>query len=152
MDRFIELASEQTMYSNSHHKHGSVLVLRKHQTFTGYNHSISSKCSVTMHAEEHAINNFLDWCRIRRYSDSFIRRKLNRAVLVTIRMKNDTIKYSPPCHVCIELIKKYGIKKILYSATDLDEDRVDGVSYMMSKKARDIQEAYISSGYRSLSR
>jgi cytidine deaminase len=149
MDRFVDLALEQSLFSDTQHKHGSVLVLCKNQIFTGYNHYTSSKYSVTIHSEEHAINNFIEWCRVRRCTSSFIRRKLNRSFLLTIRSKNNNIKYSPPCNRCIDLIKKYGIKKVLYS--EMDGDTLE--SYMESKKVRDMQPSlHISSGYRYLER
>ena len=148
MSRFMDMACTSAMKSCLLQKHGSVLVLGKKQIFSGYNHLSSSNSSVTIHAEEHAINNFLAWCQVRQYTDDFIRRKLNKAVLVTIRLKDDTIKYSPPCQLCINLIKKCGIKKVLYS----DYSDSVGNSCMVSKKVRDLQNLYITSGYRYLAR
>lgn len=141
MSKFIELASATARYSDAHHKHGTVL-LCKNMIFTGFNHMIDAKYSITIHSEEHAINNFIQWCRVRRYSDNFIRRKLNRSEIITIRITNNNIKYSKPCNMCIELIKKYGIKKVLYIDTDNEP-------CMVTKKTCDLQTLFMSSGCRS---
>jgi deoxycytidylate deaminase len=145
MESFIKIATEQSRHSDSHHKHGSVLIC-KNQVFTGYNHFAGCKTCVTVHAEEHAINNFISWCRIRCYPDNYIRRKLKKSILFTIRVKDDCIKYSPPCRECIMLIKHYEIKHIIYS------EQLDDKTSLVSKKVRDLNSARPSSGYRSKER
>jgi deoxycytidylate deaminase len=97
---------------------------------------------VAVHAEEDAINNFLLYCRKKYYSDNYIRRKLRRAQLITIRVKKDNIRNSAPCSNCIELIKSYGIKQIIYSDPDNDENTI-----LTMKKIRDV-DTRPSSGYR----
>jgi tRNA(Arg) A34 adenosine deaminase TadA len=140
MDKFVEMALNQALHSDSHHKHGSVLILCKNMIFTGYNHTTNASGSLTVHSEEHAINNFIEWCRLRRRTDCFIRRKLHNSIVVTVRVKNNLLKTSSPCKMCLNLIQKYGIKKVLYS----DQNQV------VTKKTRDIHDPYISSGYRNV--
>lgn len=149
MQKFINLAINQAKNSDAAHKHGSVLMC-KNQMFTGYNHfsGCSTSPNMTIHAEEHAITNFLNWCKLRRYSDAYIRRKLKKSTLFTIRVKDDCIKYSPPCGTCVRLIEKYEIKHIIYS----DQDVAKQTTHIVVKKARDLPKTQPSSGYRCLER
>jgi len=148
MQTFISLAMDQAKHSNTMHKHGSVLMC-KNQTFTGYNHfSGNSHSGITIHAEEHAITNFITWCKIRQYSDSYIRRKLKRSVLLTIRVKDDCIKHSSPCGMCVKMIQKYEIKHVIYS----DQDEIKQSTTIVVKKTRDLPTTEPSSGYRCLER
>ena len=148
MQSFIKLATNSAMNSDAAHKHGSVLIC-KNQTFTGYNHfSGNSHSGITVHAEEHAILNFITWCKVRRYSDSYIRRKLKKSVLFTIRVKDDCIKHSSPCSTCVKMIQKYEIKHVIYS----DQDEKKQTTIIITKKTRDLPCAEPSSGYRCLER
>lgn len=145
MDAFISIAKNQARNSDATHKHGSVLIC-KNQVFTGYNHfTIGSFSSLTVHAEEHAIANFINWCKLRCFSDTYIRRKLRKSTLLTVRVKDDRIKYSPPCNSCAKLIQKYEIKRVVYS----DHNETQALSV---KKPRDLPQTKPSSGYRQIAR
>lgn len=135
------MAIEQARKSDLSQKHGSILICND-QIFTGYNHFIGSRNNITIHAEEHAIRRFLDWCRTKYFSDIYIRRKLKKAILITIRVKNDCIKCSAPCRDCIELIKRFEIKHIMYSDQDYEQN-----TQLVEKKIRDVKNRP-SSGYR----
>ena len=150
MQSFINIAINQARNSDAVQKHGSVLIC-KNQIFTGFNHF--NACShqhsnITIHAEEHAISNFITWCKIRRYPDSYIRRKLKKSILFTVRVKDDRIKHSPPCSACYKLIEKYEIKHVVYS----DHDDVKKTSSIVIKKTRDLPQTQLSSGHRCLQR
>lgn len=137
----IEIAKENAIKSDLLHKHGSVLICNG-QIFTGYNHFIPGKNSITIHAEEDAIQKFINMCRKKYWSDTYIRKKLKKAQLITIRVKNDEIKCSAPCKNCIQMIRNYEIKHIIYSNNDSKENII-----IEKKKVRDIENRP-SSGYR----
>jgi len=133
MDEYIKIAMEQSRKSDLLQKHGSVLIC-DNQIFTGYNHFANCKCSHAIHAEEHVIKKFIEWCRTKYYTDTYIRKKLKKSLLITIRAKNDNIKSSAPCRECISMMNKYEIKYIVYSDCDNDQNGI-----LVSKKVRDIQ-------------
>lgn len=140
-DNLLELAKKAAINSELVQKHASILITDD-MVITGYNHFASGRNSITVHAEEDAINNFIAWCRKKYFDDSYIRRRLRRALLITIRVKKGIIKCSAPCLNCIELIKGYGIRQIIYS--EIDEN--DNTLYVQ-KKSRDLSNRP-SSGYR----
>jgi len=140
-DFLIDIARNSAINSGLLQKHGSILICDD-KIYTGYNHFINGNNYIAIHAEEDAINNYLIFCRQKYYSDSFIRRKLKRSLLITIRVKNDNIRCSAPCMNCIELIKSYGIKEIIYSDKD-----INGNTILIKKKIRDVANRP-SSGYR----
>jgi deoxycytidylate deaminase len=137
----IKLACKSAINSELIQKHGSILICDD-QSFTGYNHFSCGKKYIPIHAEEDAINNFLIFCRQKYYDDGFIRRKLRKALLITVRVKNHNIRCSAPCRNCIELIKSYGIREIIYSELDSNENTI-----LIKKKIRDVENRP-SSGYR----
>ena len=111
-----------------------------------------SKLNISIHAEEDAINNFILYCKKKKNNDLYIRRQLNKAVLIIIRVKNDKLQMSIPCTHCIELIKYYGIKKIIYSDynidnTNIDNTNIDNNIILIHKKTKDIKNRE-SSGYK----
>ncbi len=118
----IDLACKCAINSELLQKHGSVLVCASN-IFTGYNHfkysihSKQSKLCIPIHAEEDAINNFILYCRKKHFNDLYIRKLLNKSILIIIRVKNEQLKTSTPCFHCIKMIKHYGIKTIIYSDT-----------------------------------
>ena len=140
-DFIINLARKSAEKSDLVQKHGSIIICDG-QIVSGYNHFICNKNYIAVHAEEDAINNFIAYCRKKYYDDMYIRRKLRKALLITIRVKNDIIKSSAPCRDCIELIKSYGIRQIIYSDMDITDTTV-----LIKKKIRDINNRP-SSGYR----
>jgi deoxycytidylate deaminase len=140
-DFLIDMARKSAINSELLHKHGSILICDD-QIITGYNHFACNKNCITVHAEEDAINNFIKYCRKKYYCDLYIRKKLRKGLLITIRVKNDCIKCSAPCKNCIELIKFYGIKDIIYSDIDTKENIT-----LIKKKIRDVENRH-SSGYR----
>jgi len=142
-DYIMKIVRKIAINSELVQKHGSILICDD-QSFTGYNHHLYNRQCVAIHAEEDAINNFLLYCRKKYYADSYIRRKLKRALLITVRIKNDNIKCSAPCQNCIKLIREYGIKDIIYSELDvLNKDNI----ILIQKKIRDVENRP-SSGYR----
>ena len=130
--KLINLAVATSTHSELNQQHASILIVDD-IIVTGYNHYGCGKNSLTVHAEEDAINNYLKLCRKKYYDDAFIRRRLRKALLITIRVKGGGIKCSAPCSNCIELIKKYGIRQIIYS--DMDEN---SNTFYIKKKSRDL--------------
>lgn len=141
MEDLIDIAMKIAYNSELLQKHGSILIC-DNKVITGYNHFTCTKNHIPTHAEEDAINNYISWCRQKYYDDMYIRRKLKKALLITVRVKKDIIKSSAPCRDCIELIKYYGIKQIIYSDYDNNENTI-----LIKKKTRDITNRP-SSGYR----
>jgi cytidine deaminase len=138
----IEIAKEYAIKSDLMQKHGAVLNCNG-QFFTGYNHFIPGKNYITVHAEEDAINKFITMCRKKYLSDTYIRKKLKKSILITIRVKNNEIKCSAPCHNCIQMFRNYEIKHIIYSNFVEQEKNV----IIQKMKVRDIENRP-SSGYR----
>ena len=146
-DFFIKLACKSAINSELLQKHGSILICDE-KTFTGYNHFVCGKNGIPVHAEEDAINNFIIFCRKKYYDDAFIRRKLRKCLLITIRIKNNNIKCSAPCRNCIETIKSYGIRQIIYSDNSNNSIDINIVNtVLIKKKMRDVVNRP-SSGYR----
>ena len=126
-DYLIALARKSAQNSELLQKHGSILICGE-QLSSGYNHfkynknykhNKPTKLNIAVHAEEDAINNFILYSKQKHNNDMYIRRQLNKATLITIRVKNDNLKNSAPCKHCIELIRKYGIKNIIYSDNNI---------------------------------
>lgn len=140
-DELVNIAKKMAIYSELNQQHASILIVDK-MVITGYNHFNSGKKIITVHAEEDAINNFIILCRKKYFDDAYIRRKLRRALLITIRVKNGIIKCSAPCQNCIEIIKSYGIRQIIYSDSDENAN-----TYYIQRKSRDLSNRP-SSGFR----
>lgn len=138
-------AMESAKYSDLLQKHGSVFICDG-EIITGYNHFDCSnkKNCVSIHAEEDAINNFIITYRLRGYNDRYIRKKLKRSILLTIRIKGDALRLSAPCDNCLSLIKFYGIKQIIFSINDQQK--------FCKLKTNNISSNRPSSGHRWLSR
>lgn len=143
MNNLVKLATCSACCSTALHKHGCVLICNG-QTFTGFNHHQTSRINAaTIHAEEHALNNCINWFRRRCYTDSYIRRKLRQATIFTIRVHNGAIKHSDPCAACVVLIRRYCIKNVSFSnLTD------DGTVGFIDTKPRFLTEMRASSGNR----
>ena len=182
IDYLIALARKSAQNSELLQKHGSILICGD-QLISGYNHfkynknykhNKPSKLNIAVHAEEDAINNFILYSKQKHNNDMYIRRQLNKATLITIRVKNDNLKNSSPCKHCIELIRKYGIKNIIYSDNNIAFNTIpnnnividkyiiinnnsinDNIIHesinninLIKKKSRDIEHIEESSGYR----
>jgi deoxycytidylate deaminase len=139
-----EWATKYAQYSELVQKHGSIFICDG-MFITGYNHYevCKRKPCVSIHAEEDAINNFILKYQMKGYDDNYIRRKLRKSILLTVRVKNNNLRMSAPCNQCLRLIKFYGIKQILYSIDEPDK--------ILSLKTKDMIYNRPSSGQRWLS-
>lgn len=126
-------------------KHGSVFICDG-EVITGYNHfgCSNKKNSISIHAEEDAINNFIITYRLRGYNDRYIRKKLKKSILLTVRVKGEIHRLSAPCQNCLSLIKHYGIKQIIFS--------VNEPQLLCAFKTKNITENRPSSGQRWITR
>lgn len=86
-----------TLRSNTNKKHAAAIIknnrlLYRRSNFTG------------MHAEENVL------------------RQMNtkEKLILVIRCEKNILKYSKPCKYCIELMRKKGIKKVVYTTGDLN--------------------------------
>ena len=146
-EELVNLAKKAAIYSDLKQQHASILIADD-MIITGYNHyygsngNTYSKACITVHSEEDAINNFITLCRKKYFDDAYIRRRLRRALLITVRVKNGIIKCSAPCQNCIEIIKSYGIRQIIYSDSDENSN-----TYYIQRKSRDLSNRP-SSGFR----
>jgi len=137
----VNLAKKAAIYSDLKQQHASILIIDD-MIISGYNHFCCGKTNIAVHAEEDAINNFITLCRKKYFDDAYIRRRLRRALLITVRVKNGIIKCSAPCQNCIEIIKSYGIRQIIYSDIDKNAN-----IYYIQQKSRDLTNRP-SSGFR----
>lgn len=138
-------AAEFAQYSELTQKHGSIIICDNGEVITGYNHYevCKRKPCVSIHAEEDAINNFIVSHQLRGYSDRYIRKKLKKCVLLTVRSKGGSTRLSAPCKNCLSLIKHYGIKQIIYSINDSAK--------VLLQKTKDLEDNRPSSGQRWMS-
>jgi hypothetical protein len=143
----INIAKDSAIYSDLVQKHGSILICDD-MIITGYNHLNCSnhKSSISTHAEIDAITKFIARCRLKYYDDKYIRKKLRKSILITVRVKNDAVRSSTPCRDCIEIIKDYGIRQIIYSTNTINND-----DQLIKKKIRELNNRP-SSGYRWIER
>lgn len=86
-----------TLRSNTNKKHAAAIIknnrlLYRRSNFTG------------MHAEENVL----------RQMDT------KEKVMLVIRCEKNILKYSKPCKYCIELMRKKGIKKVVYTTGDIN--------------------------------
>ena len=137
----VNLAKKAAIYSDLKQQHASILIADD-MVISGYNHFCCGKTTITVHAEEDVINNFITLCRKKYFDDAYIRRRLRRALLITVRVKNGIIKCSAPCQNCIEIIKSYGIRQIIYSERDENAN-----TYYIQQKSRNLSNRP-SSGFR----
>jgi pyrimidine deaminase RibD-like protein len=86
-----------TLRSNTNKKHAAAIIknnrlLYRRSNFTG------------MHAEENVL------------------RQMNtkEKLILVIRCEKNILKYSKPCKYCIELMRKKGIKKVVYTTGDVN--------------------------------
>ena len=120
-DKMIEYAMKQALKSNLKFQHGAILSKGGKILASGFNKSRSSFMNITqtcLHAEMDVIN---------KYYNTVVHKKLNlkkkqniselsKCILWVIRLSaNNELVSSKPCNVCINNIKKIGVKKIGYS-------------------------------------
>jgi len=114
----------------------------------------NGKVSNTIHAEVNTIIKYVDLYRRKGYKDIDIRRKLGKETLVVIRIakkidthldtnKENQLKNSAPCSECIKFLKKYNIKKIIYSIDD---------GSLEFSRVKELDNTHISRGQRGINR
>lgn len=64
-----------------------------------------------------------------------VKRLVKNLYIIVIRVNNDVLLNSKPCKHCVNFMKKFGIKKILYS---------DNKGNMISEKTREIKTVHIT--------
>lgn len=125
-------------------QHAAVLTrsgYRPAMTINNYNHYTSCRHSVdkpSLHAEKVALSKYHDYYQQRNANVAKIRRKMKRTSMIIVRLNpaqngnrdsdddGDDItilpqfKNSTPCYHCLELLKFYGVNKVIFT-TDCDE-------------------------------
>lgn len=87
--------------------------------------------ALSKHAEENVLYNF--------YKNNRNYRVTRRLVLIVIRVNsNNKLINSKPCSHCLEMMKYYGIKKVIYSDTNglLTSDIIKNMKSRASKGYR----------------
>jgi deoxycytidylate deaminase len=127
-NKAIELAEKSDL--DKYH-HGCVVACGGREIATGYNSTrtrISQENVPSTHAERSALSSLMDKDKC-----------FSNATIYIVRINADKdLRNSKPCTDCLKLIKKLGIKKIVYS--------VDGGLIVV--KTRDIGKTKKSSGYK----
>ena len=98
---------------------------------TGYNHYVACRYSIdkpSAHAEKVALTKFRRHHQMRAANDAKIRRKLKKTSILVVRLNpltstnpahtHDDIpqfKNSAPCYHCMELLKNYGVQKVVFT-------------------------------------
>lgn len=92
------------------HRHVCALILGGKIISIGINKDYNFKNS-PLHAEINAFNNF------KRNNTRL--KILPRCTMIVLRVRNDgSLAYSKPCEKCINTIKQYNVKKIIYSCVN----------------------------------
>ena len=123
IQKFIEIAIEQSLKSDMQHRHGAVIVYRNKVVAFGYNRMIwnNRNCFYARHAEVDALKDFF----IRKLD----KRILKDCTMYVIRIGKASMDYptklSKPCKNCYNYIKKSGIKKVYFS-TDYEIENSPG--------------------------
>jgi deoxycytidylate deaminase len=110
--KFLSIASNECIKSNMLMRHGCVAVLNGNIIAKGYN-------NLRTYSRDRFLNNTSFAC----HAEVDVLRKIvkknikkNKIVLYVVRLnKSGLYMNSKPCIDCIKLIKKYNIKKIVYS-------------------------------------
>ena len=120
--------------SAKHHCHYSGIYRNGKKLYTGSNHlrnSYNNKCiCYSTHAEIDVIHKSL-----RKLNDD----DLNGCVIAVVRFgKDGSLKNSRPCNHCLNTMKFYRIKKVMYSTDD---------GTIKSEKPEAMEQSHISSGW-----
>jgi len=118
--REFELAKEMARKSNMSKRHGAVLMSGGKICGTGYNHmwidKVNLKCFKTMRiASIHAEIDCIQSCR------SFYKeanRKKYTMIIVRMRRDDEKLMCSKPCSMCLDILKKFRVKKVYYTNDD----------------------------------
>lgn len=100
------------------------------------NHTCDARVKISplsIHAEEHALLNFTP--KHKRYKS---RHKLKMYVIRTL--SDSTLGMSKPCDDCIDKMRKFGIRKVIYSDKD---------GTIVTENIKNLRGEY-SSGYKSV--
>ena len=120
-DTYVALACEQANKSNALYKHGCIAILNGKIIARGFNHArtrcryniIDNPCSC--HAEMDVLKKCLKILSLK---------QLKKVTLCVVRMSTGGhVVSSVPCYFCTKQIKKYNIKKIIYSDENGDLKR-----------------------------
>jgi deoxycytidylate deaminase len=119
--------------SGKYHCHYSGIFRNGKKLYTGSNHlrnSYNNKCvCYSTHAEIDVIHKSL-----RKFETD-----LSSCVIAVIRFgKDGTLKNSRPCNHCLDTMKYYRIKKVMYSTDD---------GTIKSEKPQSMEQLHISSGW-----
>lgn len=142
-------AANMAIKSELNFRHGSVLISSNRILATGYNQSRSKYghiCSCCLHAEVACLHNFVkNVCRQPfngKIKDKKWQRVLNRSTIYVVRIprvnnKLEYLNYSKPCTDCMNILKSYGVKNVIYS--DIDNN-------ITISKTRELDCDYITKG------
>lgn len=136
----IKILKKEAMCSNIINKHGAALINPRKGSIilnsTGYNKFITnSKSKIsTIHAEIHSVY-------------KYPKKDVKNMDLIVIRVNsnniNGNLKNSRPCSLCIDKLKKLGIRKVYYS---------NSFGNIVSEYVKNMEKTYYSSSYRALFR
>lgn len=132
------IAINIAMQSNQHYKLGCIIIKNGKVVCKNFNDKrsrLNGKNFVCIHAEINCIHNLL------KYEKNY--RKLKNYSILVLRIGKDDngniiLRNAKPCKYCTDSIKKYGLKKIIYSNDD---------GYLEKIKLNNFESDYISKGY-----
>lgn len=114
--------------------HGSIIYSGKESIIQATNEpcgKVFGKCLPSIHAEMNVIH------RARH-----LLKKVNNPVLVVVRYnRKGELVNSYPCNLCIQLIKKFGVYKVIYSNDD---------GHLCECRAKDLECRHVSFAMKSL--
>ena len=123
-------AANMAIKSELNFRHGSVLISSNRILAGGYNQSRSkygNQCSCCLHAEVSCLHNFVKNVCHEPFNGKIKNKKwqrvLSRATIYVVRIPRvsnnlDYLNYSKPCSDCMNILKLYGVKNVIYSDND----------------------------------
>ena len=132
------IAIDIALQSEQHYKLGCIIIKNGKVVCKNCNEirsRLNNKNFVCIHAEINSIHNLL------KYEKN--PRKLKNYSILVLRIGKDedgniVLRNAKPCKYCTESIKKYGLKKIIYSNEE---------GFLEKIKINDLESNYISKGY-----
>lgn len=129
--KMFKKATLEAKKSKMKHKHGCIIAKGTKIYSKGYNHYIDDEKSCTLHSEMFAIYKMLKRSK----------NKLQRMTMYIVRVgPRNNFKYSKPCMHCLLNIKKYKIRKIIYTTNN----------FYCEEFVNETQSKHESHGYRYL--
>ena len=104
----VQLAMSQAAKASGNFRHGAVIIAGKQVLALGRNHDRKSTGMYSIHAEMDAL-----WHLAKEH------KKNQTLKIVVVRVtKSGKLAHSRPCHLCMQALRQYNVKTMVYSTID----------------------------------